>query len=1270
MLSASTEASSSEFTQRSFGWARSNFLAAGNCTSDLGAVVLGFADVVGDVVGKDHLVTVDNLDRFVVGDVLDSSGGGSGNLTARLHGHGLSKSSDDLEPVLVLHAFVLAGRFSGRPDVVVLSSGSSLEVESGLSEGVNLRHGQLTLDDEVERPDLGNTGRGSSAPVSAGSSHGVLARLKRVLSPEGVEVLLGSSALGEIELVVSHGVLESDLHDVIMDGLADGLGLEESSSLGNGLTGSLGGSSDLGSDGTVSVHSSDASLSETESGVTYGTSGHSLSVGGELGKSDSLSDGTGNLSSGLTDSEVVGSDVLSVGNLGADSSSDGSSHSELAEGNVGGDPFVESDLLESKSLLGLGFGNASGGDSSSDGSLGEEKSFLDSNVDGVSSLVGTVSGSENGMSVNSSSDGKSEEVFSGVSSLDVLSKSVDSSLPGGGGLTGNLLGLLHNVTHAVSVLTGSLGVTVHSSGAHNPHLGVVSHFLGHHGGMSGSLLVVDVELEGELADDEHLVGPLHGVLHLDLSVAGDSLGVESSLKSDLGTVDSFSHSLLGNSGEVVSNSGLLDLNVSEVNGDLEGFVGSVGISLGLNLEGVHSHGSVSGLDEESGLVSKNSEVSSELVSLVSDESGPVAHSLFVEGKSDPESGFVLSGGGFGPLSVNSVVVSLLHLVLEDNVLDGNSDGVGTSLVRKVLGMEVLVSGSVVSPGLDGEVSVNDGSLGESVGGVVLLPGSGGEFLLHNNLSSESGGSNSGSSGNLVEEVSSGDLNLSVLEVLGGNSSGTDSDLVVLGVLGLGDNGFMVSLSSSDNESSGLSVEVVSLLSEVLGLDVSGVSSSAGFVSSDVSLHHEVVLSGDNSHGVSDNSLAVGNGDHHLLDSVSHLLDVSVASSPFTSGLAVGLSGKSEEVVSVLLFLLVADVSSDLSVDVDLGSLLSGNTDVLLSDSESGGSLGSFSEDLGSGFHSGSGGVVSSGSDEGSLLSGNSLLVDDNPVESHLVFLMGVSKVLSGGSSGNEGESVPVGLFTSVETSRSVVFLGHSDVVGNHLSVSDGSESEDVSLLLGNEHSSVVSSVVSLGLNSGRNSSDRHGVSVLSGTDSVLGHSGPLVVESKRDSSVSNVSDSDGVVLEGKFVSSVGSVSRNLNKSQEVLGKVNGHLGLSNVNSVDSFVVIVLLVKLGNGADVPVNPLVVIGSGSSNLKDNSVDGSLSVLGDVLDHFLVGNNEFVEDNLGMSNHLSVLGLDSVDHLDNVVDSNVSSLGHADPVESGMVGLTVLVHSNVSGMESFLG
>jgi hypothetical protein len=63
----------------------------------------------------------------------------------------------------------------------------------------------------------------------------------------------------------------------------------------------------------------------------------------------------------------------------------------------------------------------------------------------------------------------------------------------------------------------------------------------------------------------------------------------------------------------------------------------------------------------------------------------------------------------------------------------------------------------------------------------------------------------------------------------------------------------------------------------------------------------------------------------------------------------------------------------------------------------------------------------------------------------------------------------VGLFSSVETDGRVVLLDHVHVVGNHLSESDNLESENVSLLLGNEHSSVVSSVFTFGLNSHGNS---------------------------------------------------------------------------------------------------------------------------------------------------------------------------------------------------------
>ena len=92
---------------------------------------------------------------------------------------------------------------------------------------MNLSHGQFTLDDEVEGLDLCHASGSSSAPVSAGSSQSGLAALRRVLSPESVEVLLGRLALGVIELVVSDSVLESDLHDVVMDSLSDGLGLEK-----------------------------------------------------------------------------------------------------------------------------------------------------------------------------------------------------------------------------------------------------------------------------------------------------------------------------------------------------------------------------------------------------------------------------------------------------------------------------------------------------------------------------------------------------------------------------------------------------------------------------------------------------------------------------------------------------------------------------------------------------------------------------------------------------------------------------------------------------------------------------------------------------------------------------------------------------------------------------------------------------------------------------------------------------------------------------------
>lgn len=123
-----------------------------------------------------------------------------------------------------------------------------------------------------------------------------------MFAPESMKVLLSSLALSKIELLVSNGMLESDLHDVVMDSSSDGLGLEESSSLGSSFTSSLGLSSELGSNSTVSVSSGDVSLSETESSITFSTSSSSLGSGNKLSEVDSLLDGSGSLDSGLTDS--------------------------------------------------------------------------------------------------------------------------------------------------------------------------------------------------------------------------------------------------------------------------------------------------------------------------------------------------------------------------------------------------------------------------------------------------------------------------------------------------------------------------------------------------------------------------------------------------------------------------------------------------------------------------------------------------------------------------------------------------------------------------------------------------------------------------------------------------------------------------------------------------------------------------------------------------------------------------------------------------------
>lgn len=590
-LSASTEAFKFEITQRSLGRARSNLLGLGNGTSNLSAVVLGFADVVGDVVGKHHLVTVDNLDRFVVGDVFDTLGGGSRNLSARLHGHGLSKSSDDLEPVLVLHAFVLAGRLSGSPDVVVLSSSSSLEVEGMLSELVDLSHGDLTLHDEVEGLDLSHASGGSSAPVSASSSHSGLAALERVLAPKSMKVLLSSLALGKIELLVSDSMLESDLHDVVMDSSSDGLGLEESGSLGSSFTGSLGGSSELGSDGSVSVSSGDVSLSETESSITFGTSSSSLGSGNKLSEVDSLLDGSSSLLSGLTDSESVSSDLTSVGNLRSNSSSNGSTHGLLADSNVRGNPFVESNLLESKSLLSFSLGNTSSSNSSSDRGLSKEEDSLHGNVFSISSLLGSNSSSENGMRVNSSTDSDSKLADSSLASVDSDLKSELGSLESSGMLLSNLLGLLKVVSNLISILAGLDGVEMHVSSSDNPHLSEGSHTLSHLGGLSSSGLVVEVELDSSLSDDEHLSSPSDSGLHLELGLSGDSLSVLSSDESSGSTSNGLTHSLLSLDSRSVSLLGLDNLNVSEVDGNLKSSVSDLDISLSADSLGVHLLGS-------------------------------------------------------------------------------------------------------------------------------------------------------------------------------------------------------------------------------------------------------------------------------------------------------------------------------------------------------------------------------------------------------------------------------------------------------------------------------------------------------------------------------------------------------------------------------------------------------------------------------------------------------------------------------------------------------
>jgi len=156
-----------------------------------------------------------------------------------------------------------------------------------------------------------------------------------------------------------------------------------------------------------------------------------------------------------------------VGNLGGNFSSDRGSHSNLTEDDVGSDPFVEFDGLDSKSLLGLSLGNTSNSNSSVDGGVGLEESLLDFEVSGVCSLVGGLGSAESGMSDNSSLDGNSEVLLSNGLGADGDAKSELGSLHGSLGFAGNLLGLLHEVTDVISVIAGVFGNLGHFLGLDN-----------------------------------------------------------------------------------------------------------------------------------------------------------------------------------------------------------------------------------------------------------------------------------------------------------------------------------------------------------------------------------------------------------------------------------------------------------------------------------------------------------------------------------------------------------------------------------------------------------------------------------------------------------------------------------------------------------------------------------------------------------------------------------------------------------------------------------
>ena len=101
------------------------------------------------------------------------------------------------------------------------------------------------------------------------------------------------------------------------------------------------------------------------------------------------------------------------------------------------------------------------------------------------------------------------------------------------------------------------------------------------------------------------------------------------------------------------------------------------------------HGVLLGLHEEVLLVLEVLDVSSELLLLGGNESQPLGHSLLVEGESDGEDSLVLLVSSLLPGRVDSVESLLLHHVLVDGGLDGDSERVGGSLVNEHLGFEGL-----------------------------------------------------------------------------------------------------------------------------------------------------------------------------------------------------------------------------------------------------------------------------------------------------------------------------------------------------------------------------------------------------------------------------------------------------------------------------------------------------------------------------------------------------------------------------------------------------